>query len=145
MMTMMVMMIRLSWSAMVWYIPSRFQTDPRLNRALAKVIEEAQSQDIRKATIEAAIKRGGNKDGSIDKEILVEIRGPGQCAILAETLVPNRGFLDSKINTVSFCITVVTILVPLVHYYPTNIGIVRCTVSVATIVVVSAGVEIWLL
>ncbi len=29
--------------------------------------------------------------------------------------------------------------------YPTNIGIVRCTVSVATIVVVSAGVEIWLL
>ncbi len=29
--------------------------------------------------------------------------------------------------------------------YPTNIGIVRGTVSVATIVVVSAGVEIWLL
>ncbi len=29
--------------------------------------------------------------------------------------------------------------------YPTNIGIVRCTVSVATIVVVNAGVEIWLL
>ncbi len=30
-------------------------------------------------------------------------------------------------------------------YLPTNIGIVRDTVSVATIVVVSAGVEIWLL
>ncbi len=29
--------------------------------------------------------------------------------------------------------------------FPTNIGIVRGTVSVATIVVVSAGVEIWLL
>ncbi len=29
--------------------------------------------------------------------------------------------------------------------YSTNIGIVRGTVSVATIVVVSAGVEIWLL
>ncbi len=29
--------------------------------------------------------------------------------------------------------------------YPTNIGIVRGTVSVATIVVVNAGVEIWLL
>ncbi len=33
----------------------------------------------------------------------------------------------------------------LVCYYPTNIGIVRGTVSVATIVVVNAGVEIWLL
>ncbi len=32
-----------------------------------------------------------------------------------------------------------------VHNYPTNIGIVRGTVSVATIVVVNAGVEIWLL
>ncbi len=31
------------------------------------------------------------------------------------------------------------------HLNPTNIGIVRGTVSVATIVVVSAGVEIWLL
>ena len=30
-------------------------------------------------------------------------------------------------------------------HYPTNIGIARGTVSVATIVIVSAGVEIWLL
>ncbi len=29
-----------------------------------------------------------------------------------------------------------------VHYYPTNIGIVKGTVSVATIVVFSAGVDI---
>ncbi len=31
---------------------------------------------------------------------------------------------------------------PTYYYIPTNIDIVRCTVSVATIVVVSAGVDI---
>ncbi len=33
----------------------------------------------------------------------------------------------------------------LIYDIPTNIGIVRGTVSVATIVLVNAGVEIWLL
>ncbi len=40
-------------------------------------------------------------------------------------------------DPILYCTTEIT--------YPTNIGIVRGTVSVATIVVVNAGVEIWLL
>ncbi len=38
-----------------------------------------------------------------------------------------------------------SLLLTWAFHYPTNIGIVRGTVSVATIVVVNAGVEIWLL
>ncbi len=76
------------------------QPDPKLNRRLGKVIEEALSQDVRRATIDAAIKRACSKEASKEVEVLLEVRGPGQCAILAETLVPSKGFLNSKINTV---------------------------------------------
>ncbi len=55
------------------------------------------SQDVRKATLEAAIKQTTAKT-ALDKEFLAEVRGPGQCAILVEALAPNRGTLDSKLN-----------------------------------------------
>ncbi len=47
-------------------------TDPKLNRSLAKVIEEAQSLNVTKTCIQNAIKRASGQ-GVQDKEYLVEI------------------------------------------------------------------------
>ncbi len=44
--------------------------------------------------------------------------------------------------TYMYCLLPFLSLTPKTFDYPTNIGIVRCTVSVATIVVVGAGVDI---
>lgn len=75
------------------------QGDPKLNRPLQVLIDEALKDNIRRETITNAIKRASSKDASDLQEYHFGVRGPGQCAILVEALAPNRRTVEMKLNT----------------------------------------------
>ncbi len=76
------------------------QGDPRMNRQLERKIEEALADNVRKASIDNAIKRATSKDFVDQKEFLYELRGPGHCSILVEALAAKKPHIDSVLNPV---------------------------------------------
>lgn len=66
---------------------------------LYQVIEDARSEDVNKSVIESAIKNVGNVK-ELAKPHLLEIKGPGRCAILFEGMVTKRGHMDSLVNPI---------------------------------------------
>jgi len=73
-------------------------TNPDSNIKLRKVLEEAKSQMVPKASIEKALKDAKGDKGDLDVEFLWEVRGPGRAAVLIEVLCKNRSMIQSLIN-----------------------------------------------
>jgi len=75
------------------------ESNPKLNVALAKVIADAQSEDVPKSTIENAIKRAQNID-AVMVESVVEVRGPGNTFIIAETFSKSTKTAEQLVQNV---------------------------------------------
>jgi len=73
------------------------QTDLKANNALARVVAEAQAQNMPKATIENAIKRAKTADASV--ESLLEVRGPGNTFIIVETFAKHKKLAISEVQS----------------------------------------------
>ena len=50
--------------------------DPKRNRALAKVLEAVQSEQLGREWFDSTVKRAMGKDADAGKEILIEVKGP---------------------------------------------------------------------
>jgi len=75
-------------------------TNPDSNISLRKVLEEAKSQMVPKATIEKAVKDAKGEKGELDSEFLWEVRGPGRAAVLVEVLAKSRATIPSQLNPI---------------------------------------------
>jgi len=75
-------------------------TNTDSNYVLRKVLEEAKSQMVPKASIDKAVKDAKGEKGDLDIEIMWEVRGPGRAAVLVELLCKNRSMVQSQINPV---------------------------------------------
>jgi YebC/PmpR family DNA-binding regulatory protein len=65
--------------------------DPKFNARLRLVMEDARAAEMPKSNIESAVKRGlGGDGGASYDEIAYEGYGPGNAALLIETLTDNR-------------------------------------------------------
>ena len=73
-------------------------TNTDSNIALRKVLEEAKSQMVPKATIDKALKDAKGDKSELDSEFLWEVRGPGRAAVLVEVLCKNRKMIESNLN-----------------------------------------------
>ncbi|XP_064648069.1 translational activator of cytochrome c oxidase 1-like [Lineus longissimus] len=60
-------------------------TDPKFNHLLARVCTEAQSKNVPKTTVDAAIKRAREKKESNERLLICAV-GPGSCFLLIEAL-----------------------------------------------------------
>uniref|UniRef100_A0A8D0B3N9 Translational activator of cytochrome c oxidase 1 n=1 Tax=Salvator merianae TaxID=96440 RepID=A0A8D0B3N9_SALMN len=69
--------------------------NPQLNSNLAGIIEQCRSKNMPKSSIEAAI-AGGEKAKS--SYLLFEVRGPGGCSLLIETLTDNVNRTSHEIH-----------------------------------------------
>ncbi|XP_064614258.1 translational activator of cytochrome c oxidase 1-like [Liolophura sinensis] len=58
--------------------------DPKHNNPLARILTQAKAKDMPNASIAAAIKAGSNKE--VGSPLTVEIKGPGQCLWIVETI-----------------------------------------------------------
>jgi len=73
------------------------ENDPERNKALAKVIKEAQAQGLMKTTIENAIK---NSKQATDIEAVHEVRGPGRVALMVELMGRNKGQIETTLYSI---------------------------------------------
>jgi len=73
-------------------------TNTDSNHALRRVLDEAKSQMVPKASIDKALKDAKGEKGDMDVEFLWEVRGPGRAAVLIEILCKNRSMIQSMIN-----------------------------------------------
>lgn len=73
-------------------------TNPDSNNALRRVLDEAKSQMVPKASIDKALKDAKGEKGELDVEFLWEVRGPGRAAVLIEILCKNRSMIQSFVN-----------------------------------------------
>jgi len=73
------------------------ETDPERNKALARVIKEAQAQGLMKTTIENAIK---NSKQATDIEAVHEVRGPGRVALMVELMGKNKGQIETTLYSI---------------------------------------------
>jgi len=65
-------------------------TNTDSNIKLRKVLEEAKSLMVPKASIDKALKDAKGEKGDLDVEFLWEVRGPGRAAVLIELLCKSR-------------------------------------------------------
>jgi len=71
-------------------------TDPTQNSSLARVIKDAQAENVQKATIENAIKRSKNTEAHA--EFVFEVRGPGNTFIIIEAFAKHQKVAQADIN-----------------------------------------------
>lgn len=76
--------------------------DPSTNLRLKFAIEQAQSVNMPKSTIERAVKRGTGelKDGAVIEELTYEALGPGGVAMIIKTATDNRNRTASDVKTI---------------------------------------------
>src|SRR5262249_11120788 len=75
--------------------------DPTMNLKLRYAIDKARAVSMPKDNIEPAIKRGtGETEGVTFEEIVYEGYGPGNVAVLVETLTDNRNRTVNEINKI---------------------------------------------
>ena len=72
--------------------------DPDLNPTLRALIEKAQAANVPKDTIERAIKKGADKEGSLT-EILYEAYGPGGVALVIVGITDNNNRTFAEVRT----------------------------------------------
>jgi len=70
-------------------------TNTDSNYALRRVLDEAKSQMVPKASIDKALKDAKGEKGDLDVEFLWEVRGPGRAAVLIEVLCKNRSQIQA--------------------------------------------------
>ena len=72
--------------------------DPTGNSRLRMLLATARAENMPKDTVERAIKKATDKDASDHKEIVYEGYGPGNSAIIVETLTDNvnRAFTEVR-------------------------------------------------
>ena len=74
--------------------------DPTMNPSLRLAMDKARAANMPKDNIERAIKRGtGEGGGAMVEEVLYEGFGPGNVAILVETLTDNRNRTSTDVRT----------------------------------------------
>ena len=74
-------------------------TNPEVNRALKRLVDEALAQQVPKATVERILKNyKANAEES--SEFLFEVRGPGRVGVLVECLAKKKAHLDVKLNPI---------------------------------------------
>lgn len=73
--------------------------DPDLNPTLRTLIEKAQQANIPKDTIERAIKKGADKEGSL-AEVIYEAYGPGGVALVIVGITDNNNRTFSEVRTI---------------------------------------------
>ncbi len=82
-------------------VAARNGGDPTMNFSLRLAIDKAKQSNMPKDNIERAIKRGtGELGGAAISEDLFEIYGPGQTAILVETITDNKNRTSAEIKAV---------------------------------------------
>ena len=74
-------------------------SDPKYNSELARVIADAQSENVPKSTVENAIKRAKSVDVAMVAS-MSEIRGPGNTFIIVETFAKSRAMAELEIKNV---------------------------------------------
>ena len=75
------------------------ETDPAINKELARTIKAGLSEGLMKSTLDKAIKNS-NKSAEAMVESIQEIRGPGNCFILVEMLTKSAGQANSEVRKV---------------------------------------------
>ncbi|TRY74985.1 hypothetical protein TCAL_12138 [Tigriopus californicus] len=76
------------------------QTNPELNRALKRALEEARAHDMPKATIDKAVAAASDKNMAQLVESWHEVRGPGRAALLIQCLAKNKRIAESAVQGV---------------------------------------------
>ncbi len=73
--------------------------DPDLNSTLRTLIEKAQAENIPKDTIERAVKKGADREGSL-AEVMYEAYGPGGVALIIQGITDNNNRTFSEVRTI---------------------------------------------
>jgi len=80
-------------------IAARKGSDPKLNPALAQIIERVRSSNMPNANIERAIKKVSDKSDYLE-EIVIEILGPGGVALKVKAITDNRNRTITEIRKI---------------------------------------------
>lgn len=76
------------------------QTNPDLNRALKRAIDEARAHDVPKSTIDRSVASASDKATADLVESVHEVRGPGRTALLVECLAKNKRIAETAVQAV---------------------------------------------
>jgi len=74
-------------------------TNPEVNKALKRIVDEALAQQVPKATVERVLK-SYKANAEESSEFLFEVRGPGRVGVLVECLAKKRSHLDVRLNPI---------------------------------------------